>query len=112
MTIDVNGVSVSIPTFISEWIKENDDNRTEFYGMLDSFIFAIKSFYEKKNKPNPYDKIYEEQISQLMSIGFSREDAEKEVCDTIEKAKNATDKKWEENGTARLLEILQKMKNQ
>lgn len=54
MTIDIGDVSVSIPTYISNWAKENDDNRTEFNGMIDSIMYAVKKFYKEKYKPNPY----------------------------------------------------------
>lgn len=112
MTIEVNGVNVSIPTHISEWIKESDDNRTEFYGMLDSFIFAVKSFYKDKCKPNPYEKIYEKQLEDVMLLsGQSREEAEKYLSDLITKSFEESEKEFEKNGMNRILEILKQIHN-
>lgn len=48
MTIDISGVSVSIPNGISDWIHQSEDNKTEFDGMLQSIMYAVKMFYKKQ----------------------------------------------------------------
>lgn len=55
MILEVCGESISIPNKISDWISESDDNRTEFNGMVESMIWAIKKKYNcndnKKDEP-------------------------------------------------------------
>ena len=76
MTIDISGISVSIPNHISDWVKENEDNKSEFYGMIDSIMYAVKTFYKNKYKPNPYQEIYEEQVKELIDLGGTKEEAD------------------------------------
>ena len=51
MTIDIGGISVSIPTRISDWVHESADNKTEFDGMIESIMYAVKNFIKKNIKP-------------------------------------------------------------
>lgn len=49
MVLELCGESISIPNGIAEWCHENPDNRTEFDGMIDSMIWAIKNKYKPKD---------------------------------------------------------------
>lgn len=89
MTIDIGDVSVSIPTHISNWVHENSDNKTEFDGMIESIMYAVKKFYKEKYKPNPYQKVYEEQVKEYMELGHTKEQADVLISYLI-------DKQWEE----------------
>ena len=48
MTINIGDVSVSIPNGISDWVHQSDDNKTEFNGMIESMMYAVKTFYKNK----------------------------------------------------------------
>lgn len=52
MVLELCGESISIPNGIADWCHKNPDNRTEFDGMIDSMIWAIK----KKYQPNGSSK--------------------------------------------------------
>ena len=91
MTIDIGDISVSIPTAISNWAKESEDNRTEFDGMIDSIMYAVKKFYKEKYKPNPYQELYEKQVKECLLKGRTKEQADqliKNMIDGVEKKDN------------------------
>lgn len=112
MTIDISGVSVSIPNHISDWIKENEDNKTEFYGMLDSIMYAVKTFYKNKYKPNPYQEIYEQQVKEFMELGCgNREDADKYITELIKFSDKRTNEQCDKDGTNALINLIKAMKN-
>ena len=112
MTIDISGVSVSIPNHISDWIKENEDNKTEFYGMLDSIMYAVKTFYKNKYKPNPYQEIYEEQVKEFMDLGCgSREDADECIRKLIKNSYDNMNKQCDKDGTNALINLIKAMDN-
>ena len=69
MTINIGDVNVSVPNGISDWVHQNDDNKTEFDGMIESIMYAVKTFYKNKYKPNPYQEIYERQVNYLLPKG-------------------------------------------
>ena len=48
MVLELCGESISIPNGIADWCHENPDNRTEFDGMVESMIWAIKKKYKPK----------------------------------------------------------------
>ena len=88
MTIDIGDISVSIPTAISNWAKKSEDNRTEFDGMIDSIMYAVKKFYKEKYKPNPYQELYEKQVKECLLKGRTKEQADqliKNMIDGVEK---------------------------
>lgn len=112
MTIDISGVSVSIPNHISDWIKENEDNKTEFYGMLDSIMYAVKTFYKNKYKPNPYQEIYEEQVKEFIDLGCgSREDTDECIRKLIKSSYDDMNKQCDKDGTNVLINLIKAMKN-
>ena len=92
MTIEIGDVSVSIPTYISNWAKENSDNRTEFDGMIESIMYAVKKFYKEKYKSNPYQEIYEEQVKECMDLGTTREEADTLIKYLIESVRKEMEK--------------------
>ena len=55
MTINIGDVSISIPVAISNWVKESEDNRTEFDGMIQSMMYAVNKVMKERNHvtPNP-----------------------------------------------------------
>ena len=69
MTINIGDVNVSVPNGISDWVHQSDDNKTEFDGMIESIMYAVKTFYKNKYKPNPYQEIYERQVNYLLPKG-------------------------------------------
>ena len=84
MTITIGEVNVSIPNAISDWVHQNDDNKTEFDGMIESMMYAVKTFYKNKYKPNPYQEIYENQVKEFIDLGCgSREEADKYIAELI-----------------------------
>ena len=84
MTITIGEINVSIPNGISDWVHQNNDNETEFNGMIESMMYAVKTFYKNKYKPNPYQEIYEQQVKELMDLNCgSREDADKYITELI-----------------------------
>ena len=38
MTITIGEINVSIPNGISDWVHQNNDNETEFNGMIESMM--------------------------------------------------------------------------
>ena len=48
MTINIGEINVSIPNGISDWVHQNDDNKTEFDGMIEALMYAVKTFYKKQ----------------------------------------------------------------
>lgn len=112
MTIDISGVSVSIPNHISDWIKENEDNKTEFYGMLDSIMYAVKTFYKNKYKPNPYQEIYEEQVKEFIDLGCgNREDADECIRKLIKSSYDNMNEQCDKDGTNALINLIKAMNN-
>lgn len=112
MTIDINGVSVSIPNHISDWIKENEDNKTEFYGMLDSIMYAVKTFYKNKYKSNPYQEIYEKQVKEFIDLGCgSREEADKWITELIKFSDRKTNEQCDKDGINGLINLIKTMNN-
>ena len=111
MTITIGEINVSIPNGISDWVHQNDDNKTEFDGMIESLMYAIKTFYKNKYKPNPYQEIYEQQVKELMDLnGGSREDADKYITELIN-AYNHTNNRYDEDGSNTLINLIKEMNN-
>jgi hypothetical protein len=112
MTIDISGVSVSIPNGISDWVHENEDNKTEFEGMLQSIMYAVKTFYKNKYNPNPYQEIYEQQVKEFMDLGCgSREDADRYITELIKFSDKRTNEQWDKDGTNALINLIKTMNN-
>lgn len=42
MVLHVCGESISVPTYISNWVKESEDHQIEFKGMVESIVWAAK----------------------------------------------------------------------
>ena len=110
MTIDIGDVSVSIPTYISNWAKENSDNRTEFDGMIKSIMYAVKKFYKEKYKPNPYQEIYEEQVKEYMDLGGTKEQADYMIKQLIDKTYKSINEQCDKDGTNALLNFFKENK--
>lgn len=108
MTIDISGISVSIPNHISDWAKENEDNKTEFYGMIDSIMYAVKTFYKNKYKPNPYQEIYEEQVKEFIDLGGTKE-ADMWIKKLIESSYRKMNELCDKDGTNALLELFKQL---
>ena len=51
MTINIGEINISVPNGISDWVHQNSDNKTEFDGMIESIMYAVKTFYKNKYKP-------------------------------------------------------------
>lgn len=112
MIIDIGGISISIPTYISDWVHENEDNKTEFNGMIDSIMYAVKKFYKEKYKPNPYQEIYEEQVKEFMDLGCgSREDADEYIRKSIKRSYDDMNKQCDKDGTNALINLIKAMNN-
>jgi hypothetical protein len=79
MVINIGNTSVSIPNRIADWVHQNDDNKTEFYGMIDSMMYAIKTFYKTKYEPTPYQEVYEEQLRLFLADGYTKEQADERI---------------------------------
>ena len=89
MTINIGEINVSVPNGISDWVHQNDDNKTEFDGMIESLMYAVKTFYKNKYKPNPYQEIYEQQVKELMGLNCeSREDGSNTLINLIKEINN------------------------
>lgn len=75
MTINIGDVSISIPTTISNWVKESEDNRTEFDGMIQSMMYAVNKVMKERNHvtPNPYQPLYEVQLEIGKESGMTKE---------------------------------------
>ena len=107
MTIDIGGISVSIPNGISNWVHQNNDNKTEFDGMIESIMYAVKTFYKNKYKPNPYQEIYEEQVKEFIDLGCgSREEADKWITELIKFSDKRTNEQCDKNGTNTLINLI------
>ena len=107
MTIDIGGISVSIPNAISDWVHQNDDNKTEFNGMIESIMYAVKSFYKNKYKPNPYQEIYEEQVKEFIDLGCgSKEDADECIRKLIKSSHDDMNKQCDKDGTNALINLI------
>lgn len=112
MTIDISGVSVSIPNEISDWVHENEDNKTEFEGMFQSIMYAVKTFYKNKYKSNPYQEIYEEQVKEFMDLGCgSREDADRYITELIKISYDNMNNQCDRDGTNTLINLIKEMNN-
>ena len=110
MTINIGEINVSVPNGISDWVHQNDDNKTEFDGMIESMMYAVKTFYKNKYKPNPYQEIYEQQVKELMDLNCeSREDADKYIKELIKIAYNHTNNRCNEDGTNALIDLIKAM---
>lgn len=60
MVIHIHKVSISIPTGISKWIEENEDNKFEFNVMIEQIKKAYQDFYEDLQKmEDEYNKTIE-----------------------------------------------------
>ena len=112
MTINIGNISVSIPNGISDWVHQNDDNKTEFDGMIESMMYAVKTFYKNKYKPNPYQEIYEEQVKEFIDLGCgSREDADECIRKLIKSSYDNMNKQCDKDGTNALINLIKAMKN-
>ena len=112
MTISIGEINVSIPNGISDWVHQNDDNKTEFDGMIGSMMYAVKTFYKNKYKPNPYQEIYEEQVKEFIDLGCgSREDADKYIKELIKISYNNMNNQCDKDGTNALINLIKEMNN-
>lgn len=112
MTITIGEINVSIPNGISDWVHQNNDNETEFNGMIESMMYAVKTFYKNKYKPNPYQEIYEQQVKELMGLNCeSREDADKYIKELIKIAYNHTNNQCDEDGSNTLINLIKEINN-
>lgn len=112
MTISIGEINVSIPNGISDWVHQNDDNKTEFDGMIESMMYAVKTFYKNKYKPNPYQEIYEEQVKEFIDLGCgSREDADKYIKELIKISYNNMNNQCDKDGTNALINLIKEMNN-
>lgn len=112
MTIDIGGISVSIPNAISDWVHQNDDNKTEFDGMLQSIMCAVKTFYKNKYKPNPYQEIYENQVKEFIDLGCgSREEADKYIAELIKFSDKKANQECDKDGINALIDLIKNMNN-
>lgn len=60
MIIHIHQTSISIPTGISKWIEENEDNKFEFNVMIEQIKKAYQDFYtELQEIENEYNKTLE-----------------------------------------------------
>lgn len=50
MTINIGDVNVSVPNGISDWVHQNDDNKTEFDGMIESIMYAVNYLLPKGSR--------------------------------------------------------------
>ena len=110
MTIDIGGTSVSIPNGISDWVHQSEDNKTEFDGMIESMMYAVKTFYKNKYKPNPYQEIYEEQVKEFIDLGCgSREDADKYIKELIKFSDKKANQECNKDVTDALIDLIKSM---
>ena len=57
--------------------------------MIESMMYAVKTFYKNKYKPNPYQEIYEQQVKELMGLNCeSREDGSNTLINLIKEINN------------------------
>lgn len=60
MVIHIHKVPISIPTGISKWIEESEDNKFEFNVMIDQIKKSYQDFYEDLQKmEDEYNKTIE-----------------------------------------------------
>lgn len=112
MTINIGDITVSIPNGISDWVHQNDDNKTEFDGMIESMMYAVKTFYKNKYKPNPYQEIYERQMKEFMDLGCgSREEADKYITELIKISYDNMNNQCDKDGTNALINLIKEMNN-
>ena len=112
MTISIGEINVSIPNGISDWVHQNDDNKTEFDGMIESMMYAVKTFYKNKYKPNPYQEIYEEQVKEFIDLGCgSREDADECIRKLIKNSYDNMNNQCDKDGTNALINLIKAMNN-
>ena len=112
MTISIGEINVSIPNGISDWVHQNDDNKTEFDGMIESMMYAVKTFYKNKYKPNPYQEIYEEQVKEFIDLGCgSREEADKYITELIKFSDKKANQECDKDGTNALIDLIKSMNN-
>ena len=112
MTIIIGEISVSIPNGISDWVHQSDNNKTEFDGMIEQMMYAVKTFYKNKYKPNPYQEIYEQQVKEFMDLGCgSREDADKYITELIKSSDRKTNEQCDKNGINALINLIKAMNN-
>ena len=110
MTISIGEISVSIPNGISDWVHQSDNNKTEFDGMIEQMMYAVKTFYKSKYKPNPYQEIYEEQVKEFMDLGCgSREDADKYIKELIKISYDNMNNQCDKDGTNLLINLIKSM---
>ena len=80
--------------------------------MLDSIMYAVKTFYKNKYKPNPYQEIYEEQVKEFIDLGCgSREDADEYIRKLIKSSYDDMNKQCDENGINDLINLIKAMNN-
>ena len=112
MTITIGEINVSIPNGISDWVHQNDDNKTEFDGMIESMMYAVKTFYKNKYKPNPYQEIYEQQVKEFIDLGCGgREEADKYIAELIKFSDKRTNEQCDKDGTNTLINLIKEMNN-
>lgn len=112
MTINIGDITVSIPNGISDWVHQNDDNKTEFDGMIESMMYAVKTFYKNKYKPNPYQEIYENQVKEFIDLGCgSREEADKYITELIKISYDNMNNQCDKDGTNALINLIKEMNN-
>lgn len=110
MTINIGNISVSIPNGISDWVHQSDDNKTEFDGMIESIMYAVKTFYKNKYKPNPYQEIYERQVKEFMDLNCgNREEADKYISELIKFSDKKVNQECDEDGTNTLIDLIKAM---
>lgn len=112
MTITIGEINVSIPNGISDWVHQNGDNKTEFDGMIESIMYAVKTFYKNKYKPNPYQEIYERQVKEFMDLNCgNREEADKYITELIKFSNKRTNEQCDKDGTNALINLIKEMNN-
>ena len=112
MTITIGEINVSVPNGISDWVHQSDDNKTEFDGMIESIMYAVKTFYKNKYKPNPYQEIYEQQVKEFIDLGCgSREEADKYITELINFSNKRTNEQCDKDGTNALINLIKEMNN-
>ena len=110
MTIAIDKINVSIPNGISDWVHQNDDNKTEFDGMVESIMYAVKTFYKNKYKPNPYQEIYEQQVKEFIDLGCGgREEADKCITELIKFSNKKVNQECDEDRTNTLIDLIKAM---
>ena len=110
MTINIGDVNVSVPNGIFDWVHQSDDNKTEFDGMVESMMYAVKTFYKNKYKPNPYQEIYEQQVKEFMDLNCgSREDADKYITELIKLCDKKANQECEKDETNALIDLIKAM---